>query len=218
MERLLSAIAYQFGQSINAETKGGAGVIDDFHPPVATAYRRGLADHLHQAPAELVVVDDERLRRVLGYFREALGTGSPFFKFLAYWNAIDVACDDLNGGLKVWLLATMEKYPNLRGDTELPPDWWEYLWKEQRGAVAHAVRGQGFPAEIDPDDPETQERFGVDARLLQDLVRIRVRERWGDHAVYGRPHPEHVDVPPVPVLECRLEFHPRRGGAPPLLG
>lgn len=196
MERLLSAIAYQFGQSINAETKGGAGVVDDFHPPVAAAFRRGLADHLHQAPAEVVVGDDERLRRVLGYFREALGTGSPFFKFLAYWNALSVACVDLDGELKPWLVATMEKHPNLRGDNKPPPpDWWEYLFWEQRGAVAHAVRGEKYPPEMDPDDPETQSRFDVDARLLQDLVRIRVRERWGDHAVYGRPRPEHFDGP-----------------------
>ncbi len=130
------------------------------------------------------------------YFREALGTGSPFFKFLAYWNALSVACVDLDGELKPWLVATMEKHPNLRGDNKPPPpDWWEYLFWEQRGAVAHAVRGEKYPPEMDPDDPETQSRFDVDARLLQDLVRIRVRERWGDHAVYGRPRPEHFDGP-----------------------
>src|SRR5262249_4972002 len=155
MERLLSAIAFMCGQGIDVVTAAVAAVPDEFDPPVAAAHRRGFVDHLHDAPAEIVVLDDDRLRPVLGYFRDALGTSSPYFKFLAFWDALDVACDDYAGGLKAWIGPTMASYPHMSGRHDPPPpDWWHYLWMDQRGAVAHAIRDPQHPPEIDPDDPE----------------------------------------------------------------
>jgi hypothetical protein len=190
MERFLSAVAYLLHQPIVVATAAGAGVPEEFDLPVAHALRRGLGDHVHEAPAEVVIVDDDRLRLVLGYYREGLGTASPYFRFLAFWNALDVATEDFAGGLPAWLRTTMPTYAHLRGGDDPPPaDWYDHLSDERRHAVAHAVREPGRPHDLDPDDPDAQGRFARDARLFDQLVQIRVRERWGDYAVTQRRRP-----------------------------
>jgi hypothetical protein len=75
----------------------------------------------------------------------------------------------------------------LTSSVPTPTDWWEHLRNGRRHAVAHAVRDpqHGVP-DLDPDDPENRSRFHNDARLLDDLVRLRIRQRWGEHAVYFR--------------------------------
>jgi hypothetical protein len=188
MARLLSAIAFETQQGIEVLSGGAAGVLEELDRPVATALRRGVGSRLHQAPAEVVVADDERLRLVLGYYREGVGTGSPYFRFLAFWNALDVACEDLQGGMGAWIRDTMNEIPGLAHHAESPPaDWWEHLLTERRHAVAHAVRDpERGVSDLDPDDPESRARFYQDARLLDNLVGLRVRQRWGDHAVYFR--------------------------------
>jgi hypothetical protein len=188
--RFLSAIAYETRQAVEVEAGGGAGVPAEFDPPVATALRQ-FGDYLQQAPAEVVVVDDDRLRLVLGYCRycrEGLSTESPYFKFLAFWNALEVAADDLAGGLESWVQQTMKAHSGLGNHVDPPPaDWWDRLLNERRHAAAHAIRDpwRGVP-DLDPDDPDVRSSFYNDARMLDDLVRLRVRQRWGDHAVYFR--------------------------------
>jgi Methylamine utilization protein MauJ len=44
---------------------------------------------LHTAPAVVAVGDDPHLRLALGLYREGLNAGSPFYRFLAFWNALD---------------------------------------------------------------------------------------------------------------------------------
>ena len=186
MARFLSAVAYETRQGMDLQAGGGAGVPAEFDPPVATALRR-FGDYLHQAPAEVVVVDDDRLRMVLGFYREGLSTESPYFKFLAFWNALDVAAEDVASGLPAWVRRAAG---GLSGHVDPPPaDWWERLLNERRHAVAHAIRDPALArgvSDLDPDDPEVRSSFYNDARLLDDLVRLRVRERWGERAVYFR--------------------------------
>jgi hypothetical protein len=142
---------------------------------------------MHDAPSEIVVVDDDRLKLVLGYYCEALGTNSPYFRLLAFWNALEIACEDYAGGMPAWIRATMAEYPHLRGgDDPAPADWWTHFTEERRHAVAHAVRDPGRAPDLDPDDPNTRERFWLDARLFDDLARMRVAQRWGDYAVHRR--------------------------------
>jgi Methylamine utilization protein MauJ len=153
-------------------------------PPVVLAYRRGLANMISDAPREVVMADDERLRVTLAHYREGLNTPSPFFGFLGFWNALDVACEDHPGALQAWVEQTAGQYWHLRGASDpAPADTWDYLNEASRNAVAHAVRYPGRPA-LDPDAPEDRARLSQDKRLVQSLVDIRVRERWGDYAVY----------------------------------
>jgi hypothetical protein len=188
MERFLSALSYWSQQPIEVITAGGAGYPQEMDPPVVNALRRGFADHLHAAPSELVVTDDAALKRVFGYYRDGLNTGSPFFKFLAFWNALDVAVEDYEGRLPAWIRATLPNYAQLRGGDDPPPDdWWEHLQNERRSAVAHAVRDRDRGPDLDPDDPDDQGKLGRDARMLEQLVRLRIHERWGDQLIWPRP-------------------------------
>lgn len=188
MERFLSALAYWTEQPIEVVNAGGSGGAREMDQPVAIALRRGLGNHLHTAPLELVAIDDPRLKRIFGYYRDGLNTGSPFFKFLAFWNALDIATEDFEGGLPAWLRARLPQYAHLRGGNDpAPDDWWEHLQNERRSAVAHAVRDPGRGPDLDTDDESDRSKLGRDARMLQTLVQIRVHERWGDHPVWARP-------------------------------
>jgi hypothetical protein len=187
--RFLSAVVYETREAVEVQAGGGAGVPAEFDPPVATALRR-FGDRIVHAPAEVVVVRDDQLRLVLGYYREGVGTDSPYFKFLAFWNALEVAAEDVRAGRATWVRSTMASNAGLGDHVDPPPaDWWDRLENERRHAVAHAIRDPArFPGvtDLDPDDPALRSSFYNDARLLDDLVRLRVRERWGDRAVYFR--------------------------------
>lgn len=186
IQRFLSALTYWTSMSIEVVGgPGGAGGTTELDPPVVSALRRGLANHIYNAPGEMVVTNDPSLRRVLGYFREGENTESPFFRFLAFWNALDVACEDV--GLRAWIRANAARFAHHRGDAaQTPSDWWDYLQDERRSAVAHAVRDPGRGPELDPDDPEDRVKLYSDSRFIRELVRERVRERWGDYAVQPR--------------------------------
>jgi hypothetical protein len=189
MERFLSALSFWTRQPIEVVTAGGAGFPQEMDAPVVNGLRRGLANHLYEAPREIVVANDVQLKRVLGYFREGLNTESPFFSFLAFWNALEVACDDYPEGLPGWIRTTAPRCAHLRGGNDPPPaDWWEHLHNERRSAVAHAVREPGRGPDLDPDDPDDQGKLGRDARMLEDLVSLRIHERWGAHPVWQRRH------------------------------
>jgi Methylamine utilization protein MauJ len=187
MARFLSAVAYETRQGMEVLTGGGAGVPQEFDPPVATAVRPKIGAYMFLAPVEVVVVNDDRLRLVLAYCREGLSTESPYFKFLAFWNALEVACDDLPAGAAPWVRTAMQQFPGLARSSTAPADWWGHLENERRHAVAHAIRdpSRGV-ADLDTDDPDTRSNFYADAGLLDDLVRMRVRERWGEQAVSFR--------------------------------
>jgi hypothetical protein len=142
MARFLSAVAYETREAVEIQTGGGAGVPAEFDPPVATALRR-LGDRLQPGPAEVVVVADDRLRIVLGYYREGLGTESPYFKFLAFWNALEVAGEDLTAGLAKWIRATITPHSGHGRHADPPPsDWWERLQNERRH---NGIRCKGSP-------------------------------------------------------------------------
>jgi hypothetical protein len=187
MARFLSAVAYETRRGVEVLTGGGASVPQEFDPPGATAVRPRIGAYMLRAPMEVVVVNDDRLRLVLGYCREGLSTESPYFKFLAFWNALEVACDDLPARAAPWVRTTMQQSPGLARSPTAPADWWDHLENERRHAVAHAIRDPswGVP-DLDADDPNTRSSFYADAGLLDDLVRLRVHERWGQHAVYFR--------------------------------
>jgi hypothetical protein len=185
MERFLSAVAWWTSQPIEYRIEGGAGVPQEMDPPVATARRRGLGNHVYEAPHELVVEDDAELRRVLGYHREGLNTGSSYFKFLAFWNALDIACSDYAGNLRGWIDANAANLVVLRNGDDGIVDWWDHLHNERRSALAHATRDRPG-LEIDPDNPAHRQSLERDGNFLRELTRVRVRERWGDRPVWQR--------------------------------
>jgi hypothetical protein len=185
MERFLSAVSFYFGEGLEVVNTGGAGWPGEMDPPVARSARSGDIRHLHEASLELVTDGDERLTRVMGYYRDGHATASPFYRFLAFYNALDVACEDFDGGLPAWIRMQAGRHAYHWGNEEPPVDLWTYVQDENRHAVAHAVRHDPGLPELDPNDPVARGRFHRDSQLLADLVKDRVRERWGPMP-YGR--------------------------------
>ena len=187
MERFLSAVSFYWEESLEVMSVAGAGWPGEMDRPVAVSTRSGDVRHLHEAPLELVVEGDERLTRVMGYFRDAESTASPFYRFLAFYNALDVACEDFDGALPAWVRQA-RGHEYLWGDEGRPAELWTYMNDERRHAVAHAVRDRDRP-ELDPNDPAARARFYRDSKVLAVLVKDRVRERWGAYVVRERRRP-----------------------------
>jgi hypothetical protein len=185
MQRFLSAASFYWQEELEVINQAGAGWPGEMDRPVAVSTRSGDIRHLHEAPLELIIEGDARLTRLMAYYRDAAATGSPFYRFLGFYNALDVACEDYPGRLREWVRANAHTHAYRWGDEGQPDDVWAYIQEESRHAVAHAVRHGGLP-ELDPDEPDARARFHRDADLLADFVRDRVSERWGPYAVRER--------------------------------
>lgn len=179
MHRFLSAVAFEIHRPMEVAALGGSGTADPLARPVLGAARRGLADLVVDAPASVEVEEDERLRLVLALYREGLNSGSPFYRFLSVWNALDAVFDNDSDRIKAFVNVEAPRWAGHRGDAYQPPpsDWAAYLYDSNRNAVAHAVRRPGKPV-LDPDNPSDRARLWTDSRLLDDLVRAAIRERW----------------------------------------
>jgi Methylamine utilization protein MauJ len=186
VQRFLSALVYRTRISIEVIGAIGAGPPGERDPAHLRQPRRGVGAFMHSAPAEVVMVNDDRLRTTLAHFREGLTTSSPFFRFLGFWNALDVACEDYPGRLPAWIPDPAERLWFRRGPDPPPADIWEYLRTSSRNAIAHAIPRPPVLA-LDPDEPEDRRRLGADATLLEVLAEERIHERWGSYAVYFRP-------------------------------
>jgi hypothetical protein len=109
IQRLLAALAFVYEIGL---TSGGVGGVPRLpEAPSRVRAGPGFVTRVATVPDEVVVVDDAVLRLVLAHHREGMNTESPFFRFLAYWNALDVAFDGDEGardaGRYVWKSAAV---------------------------------------------------------------------------------------------------------------
>jgi len=187
-ERFLSALSFETREPMTTRNVQGVGIGGGVKPkqrPTAVWPRGEIPGRLVPAIEELIVADDDRLLLVLGYWRDGASTGSPFFRYLAYFNAIDVACDDYDGKMPAWVEAQTTEFAERLEPN--PENLWTYLNEERRHAVAHATRSEGRPEDLDPNDAGMRMRFAMDSFVVSDLVRRRVDERWGRDAVRDFP-------------------------------
>lgn len=182
-ERFLSALSFAERVSMASANSGAASWPGPLDSPTV---RAGGADSgwiATDVPARLEIANDDRLRLVLALHREAISADSPFYGFLAYWNALEASFDDDDKALNVFINASPVRAPGWFRDREIPAEGWStYLRESSRNAVAHAVRAPGRPV-LDPDDPRDRSRLTRDSDLLDHLLRYRVEERWGPYAV-----------------------------------
>jgi hypothetical protein len=179
LHRFLSALTFQLKRPFEVVISGGSGTADPLAPPVPRALRRGLGDLVTDAPAEVEVEDDERLRLVLALYREGLTSESPFYRFLSLWNALDAVFNNNVDAMTEFVNAHAPSLAAGREGYDPPPDnWASYLYDSNRNAIAHAVRRPGSPV-LDPDAPGDRARLHRDSRLVGDLVRGAVSEQWG---------------------------------------
>jgi hypothetical protein len=116
-------------------------------------------------------VHDARLGLALAHYREAVSSDSHFYRFLAYWNALDVLFQGNLGGMTSYLDTAPARAPGwFRGLAAPTEGWGHYLRESNRHAIAHAVRHAGKPSR-NPDDPTDRLRLNDDSRMLQRIVR-----------------------------------------------
>lgn len=175
--RFLSALSFLFDAPMMPDVAGASGFASELDRAIFRADGRPRVGMRIPAPQEIVVSPDDRLRLTLALFREGRGSDSPFYRFLALFNALDAAFDNDEP-------ARDEYIRNQLKDEVLPEDvsrdsfdWAHYLRESVRNAVAHAVRHSGRPM-LDPDLPTDRSRLARDSESIARLVRARVGERW----------------------------------------
>jgi hypothetical protein len=173
--RFLSALSFAYDTAMGEIDSGASGYKQRLDPPLVISPGRHLAGMVHDAPSELIVAGDNRLRLTLALAREGVSSDSPFYRFLAIYNALDAAFDNDEALRDQFILHGLanERLPA----TASPPDWAAYLRDSNRNAIAHAVRVLGKPT-LDPDEPTDRDRLAADNRLLIRLVHDRVNQRW----------------------------------------
>jgi len=137
----------------------------------------GGAGRLVSPLKELLVTDDDRLRLVLGLAREARAAGSPFYRFLQFWNAAGAALKK-SASLKSELEGVAEERAKALGWPTPAGGWWKHLKDSNRDAIAHAVRNNPSLPALDPDDPVDRGRLARDAQILEALLEAKVDEGW----------------------------------------
>lgn len=178
--RLLSALSFALDYPIAVLTVGAAGYKSEFDRPLLgqPASTDGLV--ILDAPRSIQVIADPRLRTVLGLYREGRAASSPFYRLLAFFNALDAAFDGRDSPRDEFVTA----HAQMDGTTPAG-GWGAHVREAFRNAVAHAVRSEGRPV-LDPDDIDDWQAFSSVADALRRLVRQRVRERWADGITLAR--------------------------------
>lgn len=176
LHRLLSALAFHYNTRVESRrVMAGSGTHDLLHPYGAVEPSDSFGGQCVTAPKRVYVETDPQLRLALGVYREAMSAGSPFYRFMAFWNVLDAVSNGDEAARDAFLRTRatgIYRVPNADGT-----DVADYLRDDSRNAVAHIVRSAGRTT-IDPDLPSDRERLDIDAYSLRDLARLAVLERW----------------------------------------
>jgi hypothetical protein len=131
---------------------------------------------------QFAVADDSNLRSALAYHREGQNAGSPFYRFLAFWNCIDVVFNssgrdtrDRDNFLDAEVPRFQQRWDN--PDSELPRHPAQHFGHESRHAIAHAVRDPG-QTEIDPDLFKDRQRLEYESQFLGWIARAAIETRY----------------------------------------
>lgn len=171
-QRLLSALAFETESSIGTGGSTSNGEADAWWQPSVNPPRSAYFTWLRTAPSRVDVSNDPRVRLALAVNREALSAGSPLYRFLAFWNAIEVAIPD-DGERRQFLDARVpyeqgwSERTDVRGVTPST-----YLWNQSRKPVAHGAMGPRRV--IDPDDAVERSRLELDGTVLEPLVKMAI--------------------------------------------
>ncbi len=107
LQRLLSALAFHYNTRVESRrTKGGSGETNLLHPYGAIEPSDTYGGQCVSAPPCVLLRNDKELRTALGIYREALSAGSPCYRFLAYWNVLDVTFSGNEGARDAFLRRT----------------------------------------------------------------------------------------------------------------
>ncbi|MBK9179973.1 MAG: hypothetical protein IPM45_10480 [Acidimicrobiales bacterium] len=172
--RFLSALSHLYDVPMAVLATSATGYKGEFDSPLLRQPLGPFTRILVPAPSSVDVLPDQRLRLVLALEREAKSARSAFYRYLAYYNALDAAFDGNASALAAFADSYIEGSPP--GND---PSWSFYLTKSVRHALAHTVRDEGRMV-LDPDESDDQITLSIATDKLLQLLRLRTRERWPD--------------------------------------
>jgi hypothetical protein len=182
LQQFLSAVAFLYDQEAEVVHYGGSGEPDPFHAPIAIARRSHLAWFVVEPPDEIKLGADPNLRLAVAHYREGLNAGSPFYRFLAFWNCLDATFGVVNNPsprdtflrnvARRWTWA----WPNSR---PFPIDPARDLERESRHALAHVLRPSGRRT-VNPDHGSDRARLDEESRWLQVIARAAIEQEYQD--------------------------------------
>src|SRR5207247_2321755 len=88
-ERLLSALAFYLDEPAEGLSYGLGEATSPLEPASTRRERGDFGWRLSEPPDEVVVRPELNVRLALAYYREGLNSGSPFYRFLSFWNCLD---------------------------------------------------------------------------------------------------------------------------------
>ena len=189
--RFVSALSFGLDHAINIDGSMISGRCGEFDPPVAHGPAMDTTIVLPPV-TRCDVVDDGVLHLVLGLYREGLGAGSPFYRMLSLFNALEATF----GGED----RDVDDFVNDQGDRlpDPPPhgqDWATYFRDALRNAAAHAAPRRQARLVLDPNDPCDRRAVTEAARWLTLLVRLAILKTWENPVRIGRSDRRRAEGP-----------------------
>lgn len=170
--RFLSALSHLYDVPIAVLATSATGFKGEFDSPLLHQPLGPFTRILVGPPSSIVVLPDQRLRLVLALEREARSSRSAFYRYLAYYNALDASFDGNASALAAFADSHIEGSP-----PDNDPSWSFYLTQSLRHALAHTVRDEGRLV-LDPDESDDQIKLAIATERLLELLRLRTRDRW----------------------------------------
>jgi hypothetical protein len=146
---------------------------------------------LAPAPVRIALRPDVNVQLAVGYYREGLNAGGPFYAFLALWNALDAAFSvtdrdtaerlERDEFIRDFARSAQEAWDHCR--YPFPDDLAIALEQDSRNAIAHVLRRPGRRV-IDPDSARDRDRLRMESDVL----------KWMVHDAVERKYPGAVEV------------------------
>jgi hypothetical protein len=196
MERLLSALSFEFGFGVTVYSAVASGFDPERHPPILRQPR--IKATIYPAPDTVELAEtSEELSLCLALIREALSSTSRVLAYLSYWKAIEVAVG--GSDYRSWIgSAAVALWPE---DGRTAESWFEQL-RQTRVAAAHALPWSA--PQYHPDDPALAPRLMEDEDRMRQLAMKAIRERW--------PRPVRIPTRPTADHPGRTADAPRGRG------
>lgn len=178
INRFLSALCFIYDVPMLVASAAGTGFKKELDPPLIAQPGYGVRVLMPPVSAIAVAVD-ERLRLTLALNREGQSATSPFYRYLALYNALEAAFDNHEQERDEFMRTNLAAVVPPSSSDRSSFDWADYLRDSLRNAVAHAVRRTGKPV-LDPDESADRSALHQAAEHIAGLIRLRVQERWPD--------------------------------------
>ena len=185
LQRFLTTIAYYYDESAEAVSFGGSGETDPYARATLRRPRTYIGWTITEPYDRMGLRPEPLLRTAAAYYREGLNAGSPFFRFLAFWNSLSAVFGDdrprRDGFLNTE--ATRDRHTQWPDSLPFPDEPARAFYNDSRNAIAHVLRDPGKTT-VDPDHAEDRVRIGAEANLL----------RWIAHRAIEAEYPQPVTV------------------------